>query len=106
MGAHHLPLRGNQEEIGHLLGLHDPERGLGIVGSGRHEDGLGAEHEKNILIADSPEDFTRCITRIFNDKALREKLGVAARKFVEENFSWENIGQRLNTTIESEVRDA
>jgi glycosyltransferase involved in cell wall biosynthesis len=80
--------------------------GKAIVSTSIGCEGIGATHEKNILIADSPADFARCVIRIFNDKALRDDLGIAARKFVEENYSWEHIGQRLNTIIEQEVVDA
>lgn len=79
--------------------------GKAIVSTSIGCEGIGAEHEKNILIADSQEDFAKSVIRIFNDTTLRDNLGVAARKFVEKNYSWENIGQKLNTIIEEEVVD-
>jgi sugar transferase (PEP-CTERM/EpsH1 system associated) len=77
--------------------------GKAIVSTSIGCEGIGATHEKNILIADSREDFAKSVIRIFNDTTLRDNLGRAARKFVEENYSWENIGQRLNTIIEQEA---
>jgi sugar transferase (PEP-CTERM/EpsH1 system associated) len=80
--------------------------GKAIVSTSIGCEGIGATHEKNILIADSPADFVKCVIRIFNDKTLKGNLGIAARKFVEENYSWNRITQKLNVVIQREVLHA
>jgi len=43
------------------------------------------------LLADSPADFTEKLRRLASDSGLRERLGQAARKSAEEEFSWPHI---------------
>ncbi|MCX6842302.1 MAG: glycosyltransferase family 4 protein [candidate division WOR-3 bacterium] len=43
------------------------------------------------LLADGPADFSEKLRRLVSDRALRERLGRAARKSVEERFSWPRV---------------
>jgi sugar transferase (PEP-CTERM/EpsH1 system associated) len=69
--------------------------GIAVVSTGVGCEGLGVTDEKNILIADSPEDFARQTLRLLGDAHLRERLVVAGRKLIEERFSWKTIGKKL-----------
>ncbi|MBN2407333.1 MAG: glycosyltransferase [Elusimicrobia bacterium] len=57
--------------------------------------GIGAEDGKQVLVADGPEEFAACIQRLREDAALRERLTSNARQFVEGNYSWPSIVQKL-----------
>ena len=58
-------------------------------------EGLGAEHERHLLIADTPQAFAAATARLAQDAALRERLTRAAAQHVRDHFSWKAIGARL-----------
>ncbi|HTW90492.1 MAG TPA: glycosyltransferase family 4 protein [bacterium] len=43
------------------------------------------------LLADSPADFSEKLARLVSDQGFRERLGRAARRSVEERFSWPRV---------------
>jgi len=43
------------------------------------------------LLADNPADFSEKLGRLVSDSELRDRLGQAARKSVEEKFSWPHV---------------
>jgi glycosyltransferase involved in cell wall biosynthesis len=43
------------------------------------------------LLADSPTEFSEKLRRLASDAALRERLGQAARRSVEDRFSWPHV---------------
>jgi len=63
--------------------------GLPMVITSIANEGIGATHEENIVIADTETDFADQIIRLLNEPYLRYRVGSAARKFIEEEFSWE-----------------
>ncbi len=58
-------------------------------------EGIDYTHEKNILIADSPGDFTKAINRCATDKEYSSMLGTEARKLIEETYDNRKIIERL-----------
>jgi len=58
-------------------------------------EGLRVTHGKDILVADTPEDFAAQIAQLFENAELRRRIGVAGRQLVEEEYSWEVIGRQL-----------
>jgi glycosyltransferase involved in cell wall biosynthesis len=42
-----------------------------------------------------PEEMAAVILRLLKDAALREKIGRAARKTIEENYTWDKITDRI-----------
>ena len=50
--------------------------------------------ESNILIYSELEDFKEKIILLLNDKNLHS-FGINGRKFVEENYTWENVANRF-----------
>jgi len=60
-------------------------------------EGLAVEHEKNVILADTPEDFAgRCI-RLLDDEALRKSLAAEGRRLVDEQYDW----SRLSPPVEA-----
>lgn len=47
--------------------------------------GLDVQHEREVLIADTPTDFANAVLRLLADPALRSRIGEAGRKYVEQN---------------------
>jgi len=76
--------------------------GCPVVSTKVGAEGINVENEKNLLIADSPEEFSSAIVRLKREKELRERLINEGRKLVEENYSWEIISKRL-AKIYSEI---
>jgi len=60
----------------------------------------GLESGKELSLADTPEDFARRVMELLGDAARREKLGQAARRFVEQRYDWRLIVPRLEQIYE------
>ncbi|MCA0456550.1 MAG: glycosyltransferase family 4 protein [Chloroflexi bacterium] len=57
--------------------------------------GLDVQHEREVLIADTPDAFANAVIRLLTDTELRERLGAAGRKYVEENHNLYDTTQKL-----------
>lgn len=66
-------------------------------------NGIGAEHEKEVLIADDLETFENYIRKLLNDNALIVKLGQNARKFVCEQYSWHRQLEKIENVINNDL---
>jgi glycosyltransferase involved in cell wall biosynthesis len=66
-----------------------------IVSTSLGAQGIDCEHGKNILIADTADEFCQCIGQLLNNPVLCESLGNEARKLVSEKYS--------NTKITADV---
>src|SRR5262249_25886593 len=53
--------------------------------------GWRVENEKNILRGEPPKEFARQCVRLLRDPDLRRSLGGAARRLVEEKYSWARV---------------
>jgi len=51
------------------------------------------EHDQTGLLADGPADFRAKLGRLVAERGLRERLGRAARRKVEEQFSWPRVAE-------------
>jgi glycosyltransferase involved in cell wall biosynthesis len=51
-------------------------------------EGIHAEHEKDVLVADSPMDFAKAVSRLLRDASLQEQLSTNGRRLVEEKYDW------------------
>ncbi len=49
---------------------------------------IGAVHNENILVADTPEEYAAQIARLLKDEELRSRIADNAYAFVKQNFSW------------------
>jgi sugar transferase (PEP-CTERM/EpsH1 system associated) len=70
-----------------------------VVATSLANEGIDAEGDKNILLADAADDFADCVTSLLSDSILREEIGESARQFIEENFTWDNALAKLDKTI-------
>lgn len=69
-------------------------------------EGLGLTHGENVVHAETPEGFTEEICRLFDDAALRRRIGTRARQHVERHFSFEAIGAELVSTYAAVMHEA
>ncbi len=63
-------------------------------------EGLQVEPGKNIVVADSPEEFASAAQSLLGNAALRQQLRTEGRKLVEEVYSWNAIVRRLEDAYE------
>ncbi|MEN6534694.1 MAG: glycosyltransferase family 4 protein [Bryobacteraceae bacterium] len=64
-------------------------------------EGLDVEDGRPLLIADDPQQFVECVTRLLLDPALCDRIATEARGLVEQRYDWHAIGQRLVSTYSS-----
>lgn len=65
--------------------------GLPVVSTSIGVEGLGLERDREIFIADAPEDFAHAVIRVLHHPELRHQVGHTAAQRVRERFSWERI---------------
>lgn len=63
-------------------------------------EGLPVQSGKDCLLADTPDDFAQSVIRLLRDPDLRWRLGTAARKLVQENYSWGTVAENFARTLE------
>lgn len=61
--------------------------------------GLNAQPGVHLLQASSPEEWLQTILTLFDDPALRRRLGEAGRRYVEEHHSWEHCLKPLDNLM-------
>jgi polysaccharide biosynthesis protein PslH len=69
--------------------------GKTIISTTIGAEGIPAQHEKNILIADTPDEFIALIKRCIENPHWCRQIGINARKFAENNYSNAAIGRQL-----------
>ena len=67
---------------------------LGSEGFERLESG------RELILADTPQEFAQQVIKLLDDAPRRERLGQAARRFVEERYDWRLIIPRLERMYE------
>ena len=66
-----------------------------IISTSIGAEGIKCEHLKNILIANSPDEFLEMIGKCVNDKSLCDKIGENARLLIEEHYNNTKIAKKL-----------
>jgi sugar transferase (PEP-CTERM/EpsH1 system associated) len=66
-----------------------------IVSTPLGAEGLPVHSGKNILLAETPEDFSSAVVSLLRNPARRTQLGAAARKLVEDNYSWKKVTEKF-----------
>jgi glycosyltransferase involved in cell wall biosynthesis len=74
---------------------------LPVVSTSIGCEGLEVADGENIFIADRPETFARRVVALLENENLRNNLTEKAYALVKDNYTWENVGQRLNRIYEN-----
>jgi glycosyltransferase involved in cell wall biosynthesis len=69
-------------------------------------EGLDVTSGRDVLIADDPETFASEVGRLLDDAALVTRLGDAARRLVEDRYSWHASVRRLSAFYEELVTNS
>lgn len=59
-----------------------------IVSTSQATQGINAENNKHLLIADTPQEFSKAVVNLLKDDSLKKTLKTNARTFVEKNYNW------------------
>jgi len=73
--------------------------GVPVVSTSKGAEGLGVEHGRELLIADTAQDFVDRILEIHGDPTLAQRLTDAARALLVERFSWEKIAPQIHRAV-------
>jgi polysaccharide biosynthesis protein PslH len=77
--------------------------GTPVIATSIGAEGLCITPEKNILIADTPEEFSAQTIRLLKDNQLRDELSKAGRELVEIYYGWDTIGRSFEQIIDKVV---
>jgi polysaccharide biosynthesis protein PslH len=69
-------------------------------------EGITLKHEESALFADSPSAFADAVVRLFNDKALADRLADNAESIVHAEYRWESIGDKMHSVYDSLTQQA
>lgn len=78
--------------------------GKAVVATPLSIEGISAEHNKHLLVADDAESFKRAVLLLLKDRNLAQRLGEEARRMVEEKYPWHKIAENFVKVVSS-VRD-
>ncbi len=70
--------------------------GIPVVSTGVGAEGLPARDGENILIADTGSAFAETVSRLLASPALRGHLGIAGRRLLEREFTWDTAWTKLD----------
>lgn len=92
-GVYVVPLRvggGSRLKILEALAMEMP-----VVSTTIGAEGLAVTHEEDILLADSPQDFSAAVASLYEDHSKAMALGAAGRRLVADLYQWQALAQRL-----------
>jgi len=69
--------------------------GIPVVSTTLGAEGLPVEHGRDVLLADTPPDFAAAVSRLLESEPLRQELGGAGRRLLEERFTWNQAWRSL-----------
>jgi GT2 family glycosyltransferase len=78
--------------------------GLPVVASSIAAEGMYLQHGREVLIADTPQEFADAVVRLYNDPQLWTQMSTAGRQLLRERFSPDVIRQGLAQVIASTER--
>jgi len=78
--------------------------GLPVVASSIAAEGMYLQHGREVLIADTPQEFADAVVRLYNDPQLWTQMSGAGRQLLRERFSPQVIREGLARVIASTDR--
>jgi polysaccharide biosynthesis protein PslH len=80
--------------------------GMPVITSSLANNAIGAEHGKNIWVADHPQKVAEAIVYLLSNTEHAMQLGRNARIFMQAHFSWQKQNELLCSLVESGVGTA
>ena len=66
-------------------------------------EGIDHTDGEDILLKDTPEDFSEAVVNVMKDTDLRIKLEKGGRNLVEAKYDWRAVTEKLSDIFESSV---
>ncbi|MCH7688209.1 MAG: glycosyltransferase [Planctomycetes bacterium] len=88
-----VPLRvgsGTRLKIFEAMAMERP-----VVSTTIGAEGLPLTHEKDLLLADSPQTFAEQVTQLLSEPNKKKSISESGHRFVTDNYSWATVSQRL-----------
>lgn len=98
-----VPLRaggGSRLKVLEALALGTP-----VVSTSKGIEGLQLEHDRHVLVADTPADFAAATVALLRCPELRQRLAEAGQHIVRELYDWPVIGHQFQQLVEQTVAD-
>jgi glycosyltransferase involved in cell wall biosynthesis len=86
--------RGLQNKVLEAMAMRVP-----VVASPQAFNGINAVADRDLLVADGPEAFSRGALSLLDDPARRERYAAAARACVQDSHDWDRILRGLETLV-------
>ena len=77
-----------------------------IVSTSVGAEGIDHTDGQNILLKDTPEDFSEAVVTVMKDTALRQKLEKGGRDLAEAKYDWRAVTDKLSDVFERAVNKA
>jgi len=77
--------------------------GTPVVSTSKGAEGLAVTPDRDILIADRPEEFAGQVLRLLDDPGLADRLSRNGRDLVQRLHTWDTIGRQLEKVIQEAV---
>lgn len=78
--------------------------GTPVVSTSKGAEGLEVTHNENILIADTPSEFSKAVLSLLSSPELRNKLSHAGLQLVREKYSSEMMGRKFESLLKRVVK--
>lgn len=88
--------RGVQNKILEAMAMGKP-----VVATAAGATGIRAVADRDLIVADSPQDFAASVIDLLNDVHRRDLIGTAARAQVVKNYQWEDQLSRFSDVLSS-----
>ena len=75
-----------------------------VVTTSRTLSALNAQPGKELLVADSPDEFSQAVLRLIEEQGLRQELGQAGEAYVRAHHNWVGIVHRLVNLYQETLR--
>jgi len=73
--------------------------GKTVVSTTIGAEGLPVTNGSDIILADAPQHFANAVCRILSSPEERKRIGCAARKLVESEYSWAAVAKHLESVL-------
>ncbi len=75
--------------------------GMPVISSVTGIEGLEVDNNKNVLIANNPEEFVKSIKIILSNKELYEKIRTNAYNLIKEKYQWSQTAKELESVYKN-----
>ncbi|MEO0136079.1 MAG: glycosyltransferase [candidate division WOR-3 bacterium] len=78
--------------------------GTPVVATKLATNAIKVTPNKDILLANTPEDFADCVVKLLRDESFWQKLSLNARNLVESEYTWQKVTSKLEAVYAKAVK--